>query len=76
MDLEFCSDFPFPLQDDPFVLLEGVLRYYKQGPPEPRLQKQSSMNTLLACYQVGIYSDRQLVGEGTIKELIIPHNPF
>ncbi len=22
------------------------------------------MNTLLACYQVGIYSDKQLVGEG------------
>uniref|UniRef100_A0A0R3TYU3 Large ribosomal subunit protein mL44 n=1 Tax=Rodentolepis nana TaxID=102285 RepID=A0A0R3TYU3_RODNA len=63
LTLEFCSDFPFPLQDEPFRLLSGVLRFYKHGPPEPRLQKQSSMNTLLACYQVGIYSDRQLIGE-------------
>lgn len=63
LDLEFCADFPFPLQDKPFTLLEGVLRFDNRGPPEPRLQKQSSMNTLLACYQVGIYSDHQLVGE-------------
>ncbi|KAL5110174.1 39S ribosomal protein L44 mitochondrial [Taenia crassiceps] len=63
LDLEFCADFAFPLQDKPFALLEGVLRFDNRGPPEPRLQKQSSMNTLLACYQVGIYSDRQLVGE-------------
>ncbi|KAL5963935.1 Ribosomal protein L44 mitochondrial [Taenia solium] len=63
LDLEFCADFPFPLQDRPFALLEGVLRFDNRGPPESRLQKQSGMNTLLACYQVGIYSDRQLVGE-------------
>ncbi|KAM3175801.1 hypothetical protein ACTXT7_007816 [Hymenolepis weldensis] len=63
LTLEFCSDFPFPLQDEPFKLLSGVLRFYKRGPPEPRLQKQSSMNTLLACYQVGIYSNCQLIGE-------------
>lgn len=72
LTLEFCSDFPFPLQDEPFKLLSGVLRFYKRGPPEPRLQKQSSMNTLLACYQVGIYSDCQLIGEGKpIREIVI-----
>ncbi|VDK20681.1 unnamed protein product [Taenia asiatica] len=63
LDLEFCTDFPFPLQEKPFALLEGVLRFDNRGPPESRLQRQSGMNTLLACYQVGIYSDRQLVGE-------------
>ncbi|VDD77259.1 unnamed protein product [Mesocestoides corti] len=63
LHLEFCADFDFPLQEDPFSLLEGVLRSQKRGPPEARLQRQSSMNTLLACYQVGIYSDCQLVGE-------------
>ncbi|VDM31281.1 unnamed protein product [Hydatigera taeniaeformis] len=71
LDLELCADFSFPLQDEPFALLEGVLRFDNRGPPEPRLQKQSSMNTLLACYQVGIYSDRQLVGEAPGETLEI-----
>lgn len=79
LDLDFCADFNFPHQDDPFDLLKGVLRFNGRGTPEfrhvksnkstqrflfIRLQKQSSMNTLLACYQVGVYCDRQLVGEG------------
>ncbi len=36
LHLEFCADFDFPLQDDPFPLLEGVLRADSRGPPEAR----------------------------------------
>ncbi|VDN12320.1 unnamed protein product, partial [Dibothriocephalus latus] len=64
IELDFCADFDFPMQNDPFPLLKQVLLSMNRGPPEPRLQWQSSMNTLLACYQIGIYSDQQLIGEG------------
>ncbi|CAL8089326.1 unnamed protein product [Calicophoron daubneyi] len=49
--------------ENPMRLLSGVLAAGNRPPPEPRLQWQSSMNTLLACYQVGIYSGRELLGE-------------
>ncbi|KAL7063864.1 hypothetical protein AAHC03_05542 [Spirometra sp. Aus1] len=70
-ELDFCADFDFPMQDDPFPLLKQVLLSQNRGPPEARLQWQCSMNTLLACYQIGIYSDQQLIGEAPGETLEI-----
>ncbi|KAK4471354.1 hypothetical protein MN116_004789 [Schistosoma mekongi] len=56
---------------EPLPLLQGILRSEGRGPPETRLLYQSSMNTVLACFQVGIYSDRQLVGEAPGETLLI-----
>ncbi|CAH8552400.1 unnamed protein product [Schistosoma margrebowiei] len=49
---------------NPLPLLQGILQSEGRGPPETRLIYQSSMNTVLACFEVGIYSDCQLIGEG------------
>ncbi|KAF5397600.1 Ribonuclease III, partial [Paragonimus heterotremus] len=51
--------------EKPMQLLKGILAANDRDPPESRLQNQAGMNTLTACYQVGIYSSRELLGEGT-----------
>ncbi|CAH8553459.1 unnamed protein product [Heterobilharzia americana] len=56
---------------EPLPLLQGILKSQGRGPPEARLIYQSSMNTVLACYQVGIYSDHQLVGEAPGETVLI-----
>ncbi|CAH8499565.1 unnamed protein product [Schistosoma turkestanicum] len=56
---------------DPLPLLQGILKSEGRGPPETRLLYQSSMNTVLACFEVGIYSDRQLVGEAPGETVLI-----
>nr|CAH8846914.1 unnamed protein product [Trichobilharzia regenti] len=56
---------------EPLTLLQGILKSEGRGPPETRLIYQSSMNTVLACFQVGIYSDRQLVGEAPGETVLI-----
>ncbi|XP_067933968.1 large ribosomal subunit protein mL44-like [Watersipora subatra] len=48
---------------DGMTQLEGVLAKLERGKPEPRLIDQFGQETLMACYYVGIYSDKQLLGK-------------
>lgn len=48
----------------PVDLLQELCAARQLGEPEPRLIGDAGPNTLLACYQVGIYSDRQLLASG------------
>lgn len=50
--------------DEPFKLLQEVCDNQQFGAPEPRLIGEAGKNTLLACYQVGIYCDKRLLGTG------------
>ncbi|CAH8548351.1 unnamed protein product [Schistosoma guineensis] len=56
---------------NPLPLLQGILRSEGRGLPETRLIYQSSMNTVLACFEVGIYSDCQLIGEAPGETILI-----
>ena len=49
---------------DPMNTLASVLSNEKRGEPEARLLWVSGKETLLACYHVGIYSDKELIGQG------------
>ena len=49
---------------DPMETLASILEKSNRGPPEARLLWSSGKETLLACYHVGIYSDRELIGQG------------
>ena len=49
---------------DPMSTLASVLSNEKRGEPEARLLWVSGKETLLACYHVGIYSDKELIGQG------------
>ena len=44
--------------------LSTILANEKRGEPEARLLWTSGKETLLATYHVGIYSDKQLIGQG------------
>ncbi|KAF8570642.1 Ribonuclease III [Paragonimus westermani] len=57
--------------EKPMQLLKGILAANDRDPPESRLQNQAGMNTLTACYQVGIYSSRELLGEAPGETLEI-----
>lgn len=48
----------------PVEVLQSVCAAQKLGEPEPRLIGDAATNTLLACYQVGIYSERRLLASG------------
>lgn len=52
--------------DRPVELLQELCTARKLGAAEPRLIGDAATNTLLACYQVGIYSgaDKRLLGTG------------
>ena len=49
---------------DPMGTLASIMSKENRGPPEARLLWSSGKETLLACYHVGIYSDRVLIGQG------------
>ncbi|KAF7257595.1 hypothetical protein EG68_05222 [Paragonimus skrjabini miyazakii] len=57
--------------EKPMQLLKGILAANDRDPPESRLQNQAGMKTLTACYQVGIYSSRELLGEAPGETLEI-----
>ncbi|XP_076448720.1 large ribosomal subunit protein mL44-like [Babylonia areolata] len=64
---------------NPMGLLMALLHLHNRGPPEPRLQWQAGQMTVMSVYQVGIYSDQQLVGQAagetvTIAEEMAAHN--
>lgn len=50
--------------DQPIKLLQDVCAERQLGEPEPRLIGDAATNTLMACFQVGIYSNRQLLASG------------
>ncbi|XP_068157530.1 large ribosomal subunit protein mL44 [Drosophila tropicalis] len=49
---------------EPFKLLKDACQQRQWSEPEPRLQGDCGKNTVLAAYQVGIYSNRQMLGKG------------
>ena len=65
---------------DPMNTLASVLSNEKRGEPEARLLWVSGKETLLACYHVGIYSDKELIGQGKATHrknfifLFVPQN--
>ena len=56
---------------DPMRMLTGLLEGEGRGPPEARLLWKSGPGTILAAYRVGVYSDRELVGESPGETLEI-----
>ena len=50
--------------DDPMATLAAVLRNEGRGEPEARLQWVSGRETMMACYHVGVYADKELIGQG------------
>ena len=46
------------------LLLLQALREAGMGEPVSRLLWVSGRETILACYHVGIYSDKELIGQG------------
>ena len=55
---------------DPMKILSTIVENENRGQPEARLLWASGKETLLACYQVGIYSDKQLIGQGNISTYV------
>lgn len=49
--------------------LEAALREAGHGDPEPRLLGQFGQDTLVSCYYVGIYSDKELIGKGLYLQM-------
>ena len=43
--------------------LVKLLAEQGRGEPEPRLLDQQGQNDVMACYIVGIYSDKTLIGK-------------
>ncbi|KAJ9600027.1 hypothetical protein L9F63_009691 [Diploptera punctata] len=50
--------------EDPMKTLTDILKREGRGEPEPRLIAESGRNTILAAYQVAVYSDKQFIGIG------------
>ncbi|KAK9511963.1 hypothetical protein O3M35_000517 [Rhynocoris fuscipes] len=55
---EFCTP------ENPLDTLQTLLKEIGAEPAEPRLITEAGRNTLLASYQVGIYSDKKMIGRG------------
>lgn len=49
---------------DPMVTLTDILKRDGRSEPEPRLVNECGRNTILASYQVAVYSDKQFIGIG------------
>ena len=50
--------------EEPFKVLNDILLREEREPAEPRLVAESGVNTLLAVYQVAIYSKKEFLGIG------------
>lgn len=48
---------------NPMGVLANILENEGKGEPESRLLWRAGPKTILACYHVGIYSDRELIGQ-------------
>lgn len=51
---------------EPYHYLKQLLNKKGISDLEPRLCNQSAANTILACFQVGLYSNKKLLGIGKI----------
>lgn len=56
--------------DKPYEYLTNILKERGITEIEPRLCNQSAINTILANYQVGLYSDKKLLGIGKLNFLL------
>lgn len=56
---------------DPMGTLEAILTKENRGLPEARLLWSSGKETILACYHVGVYSDRELIGQAPGESAMI-----
>lgn len=57
--------------DSPLELLKEICKDKKLATPEPRLISDLGKNTLLAAYQIGFYSNKQLIGSGFGEDITI-----
>lgn len=57
---------------DPYDYLMKLLKDNGIEDVEPRLCNESASNSILACFQVGIYSNKKLLGLG--KETVLLFN--
>jgi len=55
---------------EPFEALKNILARDGLESPEPRIIGQSSMNDILSCYNVGIYCDKRLIGQGRCTQKV------
>lgn len=49
---------------EPMKLLTEICQHLQLGTPEPRLIGESARNTILSCYHVGFYCNKQLLSKG------------
>lgn len=57
--------------DSPLELLKEICKDKKLTALEPRLISDLGKNTLLAAYQVGLYSNKQLLGSGFGEDITV-----
>lgn len=57
--------------DNPLELLKEICKDKKLAALEPRLISDLGKNTLLAAYQVGLYSNKQLLGSGFGEDITV-----
>ncbi|XP_046734679.1 39S ribosomal protein L44, mitochondrial [Diprion similis] len=58
----------------PFQTLDAILNREKRGPADFRLTAQTGVNTVLAAYQVAVYSDQQFLGIGAGETVQVAKN--
>uniref|UniRef100_A0A1B6DW47 Large ribosomal subunit protein mL44 n=1 Tax=Clastoptera arizonana TaxID=38151 RepID=A0A1B6DW47_9HEMI len=49
---------------NPFLVLSNIYNRDGKAPIEPRIIAQAGRNTILAAFQIGIYSNKKLIGVG------------
>ena len=54
---------------DPMAALATVLSNDGRGEPESRLLWAAGKDTMMACFHIGVYSDRELLGQGAYREV-------
>ncbi|XP_065204952.1 large ribosomal subunit protein mL44 [Planococcus citri] len=59
--------------EDPISALNKICQNEGISKPEPRLVGETGRNTLLACYRVGLYVDKQLIGLAPGESVKIAH---
>jgi len=56
---------------DPMAILTDILKRDGRSEPEPRLINESGCNTVLASYQVAVYTDKEFLGVGKLNDWLI-----
>ncbi len=55
---------------NPSLNLKRILNRERLPAPEPRLLRESATGTIEACYVVGIYVNKELIGSGKSSNII------